>query len=160
MVFISEKIQGIVQRVIYPNPVTGWSVQRLQYYNNLGEQLTVTVNQTKIFAVHGHDRAVLHPGWNGGNKPMEKRRQIPADDQVFAMEVCFILLLHGVSLSGLVLLAFRDTGAMGTLLIIHLGLVTGFFITMPYSKFIHALYRYTALIRFAQENSDSDSAKT
>ncbi len=84
----------------------------------------------------------------------------PADDQAFAMEVCFILLLHGVSLSGLVLLAFRDTGAMGTLLIIHLGLVTGFFITMPYSKFIHALYRYTALIRFAQENSDSDSRKT
>jgi len=34
---------------------------------------------------------------------------------------------------------------------VHLGAVFGFFLTMPYSKFVHGLYRYAALVRYAQE---------
>jgi len=79
----------------------------------------------------------------------------PANNQAFGMDVCFILLLLSVSLSGLLLLVFRETAAMGSLLVIHLGMVTGMFITIPYSKFIHALYRYAALIKFSQEQSES-----
>jgi citrate/tricarballylate utilization protein len=50
-----------------------------------------------------------------------------------------------------VLLAFRETSAMGTLLVIHLGLVAGLFITAPYGKFAHVVYRYAALVRYAIE---------
>ena len=33
---------------------------------------------------------------------------------------------------------------MGTLLVIHLAVVAGLFITMPYGKFAHVVYRYAA----------------
>jgi citrate/tricarballylate utilization protein len=59
------------------------------------------------------------------------------------------LMLIGVT--GLLLLGVRATGAMGTILCLHLGLVLAFFLTMPYSKFVHGLYRTGALIRHAIE---------
>jgi citrate/tricarballylate utilization protein len=40
---------------------------------------------------------------------------------------------------------------MGLLLAIHLGVVFALFITMPYSKMVHGLYRYAALVRHARE---------
>ncbi len=56
-------------------------------------------------------------------------------------------------MTGLVLLIFRTTPMMGTLLIVHLGFVVGLFITMPYGKFIHAVFRYAALVKNAIEQS-------
>jgi citrate/tricarballylate utilization protein len=69
------------------------------------------------------------------------------------MDIGFIMLLLLTSLSGLILLAFRETAAMGILLIIHLGLVLAFFITMPLGKFVHGIYRYVALLRHNQEQT-------
>jgi len=65
-------------------------------------------------------------------------------------------LLFLTSLTGLLLLIFRETGAMGILLAVHLGIVVGLFITMPYGKFIHAAYRYAALVRNANEKLAED----
>jgi citrate/tricarballylate utilization protein len=45
----------------------------------------------------------------------------------------------------------RETGAMGPLLALHLGLVLALFVTLPYGKFVHAIYRYAALVRYALE---------
>ena len=47
--------------------------------------------------------------------------------------------------------------AMGTLLAVHLGIVVALFLTMPYGKFVHAIYRYAALIRFSIEQSGEGS---
>ncbi|MFM7703795.1 MAG: tricarballylate utilization protein TcuB, partial [Rubrivivax sp.] len=55
------------------------------------------------------------------------------------------------SLTGLLLLALRDTGAMALFLAIHLGFVLAFFLTMPYGKFAHGLYRGVALLKWAVE---------
>jgi citrate/tricarballylate utilization protein len=49
------------------------------------------------------------------------------------------------------LLLLRDTAAMGALLALHLGVVFALFITLPYGKFVHGLYRYLALVRYAAE---------
>ncbi|WP_340116807.1 tricarballylate utilization 4Fe-4S protein TcuB [Pelagibius sp. 7325] len=60
-----------------------------------------------------------------------------------------LLLLTG--LSGLVLTVLRDTELLGLFLVLHLGLVMGLFLAMPYGKFIHGFYRIQALVGFALE---------
>jgi citrate/tricarballylate utilization protein len=75
----------------------------------------------------------------------------PAAERMWNIDVAFLVLLFLTSLSGFGLLAFRETPAMGTLLIIHLGIVAGLFMTAPYSKFAHVVYRYAALVRYAIE---------
>ena len=75
----------------------------------------------------------------------------PAEEQMRSMDVTFLLLLFLTSVTGLLLLALRGTAAMGTLLVIHLGIVAGLFITLPYGKFAHVVYRYAALVRYAIE---------
>jgi citrate/tricarballylate utilization protein len=73
------------------------------------------------------------------------------DREQTGMAVGFLVLLLLLGVTGLALLAFRETRAMGTLLALHLGVVLAFFVTMPYGKFVHALYRFAALARFHLE---------
>jgi citrate/tricarballylate utilization protein len=75
----------------------------------------------------------------------------PADASMLKMDVAFLVLLLLTSFTGLALLAFRETSTMGTLLVIHLGVVAALFITLPYGKFAHVIYRYAALLRYAIE---------
>jgi citrate/tricarballylate utilization protein len=60
-------------------------------------------------------------------------------------------MLFITGLTGLALLLLRDTAAMGPLLALHLGVVFSLFITMPYGKFVHGIYRFVALVRYARE---------
>lgn len=80
----------------------------------------------------------------------------PAGATMLNMDLAFLLLLFLTSLTGLALLAFRETAAMGTLLVIHLGVVAGLFITLPYGKFVHVVYRYAALVRYSIEQSRAE----
>jgi citrate/tricarballylate utilization protein len=75
----------------------------------------------------------------------------PAEERMLSMDVAFLGLLFLTSLTGMLLLGLRETAAMGTLLVIHLGMVAGLFITIPYGKFAHVVYRYAALVRYAIE---------
>jgi len=83
----------------------------------------------------------------------EKRRLLPAvrHEAGLGMDYAFIVSLFLVSASGLVLLAVRETSLMGITLAIHLGLVYGFFLILPFSKFVHGLYRFAALVASAGE---------
>ena len=81
----------------------------------------------------------------------------PAAESMIAMDVAFLLLLFLTSLTGILLLAMRETAAMPMLLVVHLGMVAGLFITAPYGKFVHVFYRYTALIRYAIEQQRTTS---
>ncbi|MFK3683601.1 tricarballylate utilization 4Fe-4S protein TcuB [Pseudomonas sp. NPDC088890] len=73
------------------------------------------------------------------------------------MDRAFLLLLLLVSATGLVLLGLRDTAAMAVLLAIHLGTVMALFITLPYGKFAHGLFRSAALLKFAIEKRRPNS---
>ena len=86
-----------------------------------------------------------------------KRRRDPAiaDSKQDSSDVSFIVLLFLTSLTGLLLLALRETAAMSVLLRVHLGIVLGLFLTLPYGKFVHGVYRSAALIRSALETARS-----
>jgi len=75
------------------------------------------------------------------------------------MDRGFIALLFLVSLSGLALLAGRETSALALLLATHLGLVMAFFLTMPYSKFAHGIFRSAALLKSAIEKRQPNTLK-
>jgi citrate/tricarballylate utilization protein len=77
----------------------------------------------------------------------------PAESRMLAMDVAFLVLLGVTSLTGLILLVLRETPAMGMFLAVHLGSVAGLFLTLPYGKFAHVVYRYAALIRNALEQA-------
>ncbi|WPH11973.1 tricarballylate utilization 4Fe-4S protein TcuB [Variovorax paradoxus] len=67
------------------------------------------------------------------------------------MDRGFIALLLLTSVTGLALLAWRDTGFMALLLAVHLGVVMALFLTLPYGKFAHGIFRSAALLKFAIE---------
>jgi citrate/tricarballylate utilization protein len=67
------------------------------------------------------------------------------------MDRGFIALLLLTSTTGLALLVWRDTSAMGLLLAVHLGVVMALFLTLPYGKFAHSVYRSAALLKFSIE---------
>ncbi len=76
-------------------------------------------------------------------------RRDPAhgDQSQKTMDRAFIVLLLLISISGLGLLAYRDTVSMSIWLVVHLGFVMGLFLTMPYGKFAHGFYRLAALLK-------------
>ena len=80
-----------------------------------------------------------------------KRDPVLTDTAHRGMSTAFILMLFLTGVTGLLLLALRDTAAMGMLLAIHLGFVMGLFLSLPYGKFMHGLYRFLALVKYAGE---------
>ena len=75
------------------------------------------------------------------------------DSNQNGMDISFLALLFSTSATGLLLLALRETSAMSLLLAIHLGIVLALFVTLPYGKFVHAIYRVAALVRYALERN-------
>jgi len=80
-----------------------------------------------------------------------RRHPLHGDPAQRPMDRAFIVLLFATSITGLALLALRDTRAMALLLAVHLGCVMALFLTLPYGKFAHAVYRVAALLKFAIE---------
>ena len=85
---------------------------------------------------------------------LNRRKRDPAasDPEQQGLDRGFVLALLLTSATGLLLLAARDTRAMGLLLIVHLAAVMTLFLTLPYGKFVHALYRTAALVQYARES--------
>ena len=90
-------------------------------------------------------------------KAKQSRDPALQDESRKGMDVAFLVMLLLTGLTGLLLLFLRATPAMGLLLAIHLGVVFGLFLTMPYGKFMHGLYRFLALVRYAHERQEQES---
>jgi citrate/tricarballylate utilization protein len=80
-----------------------------------------------------------------------KRHPLAGDARQRPMDRGFIALLLLTSASGLALMLLRDTSLMTALLALHLGVVMALFLTLPYGKFAHGIYRSAALLKWAVE---------
>jgi citrate/tricarballylate utilization protein len=67
------------------------------------------------------------------------------------MDYLFLITLGLTALTGMLTLILRTTAAMGSMLILHLALIAALFVTAPYGKFVHFVYRSLALIRYEIE---------
>ncbi|MBV9329227.1 MAG: tricarballylate utilization 4Fe-4S protein TcuB [Chloroflexi bacterium] len=71
----------------------------------------------------------------------------PADGRSLNLDWLFLLSLNVVAITGMLLLILRETPAMGVLLVVHLATVLALYVSAPYGKFAHFLYRYAALVQ-------------
>jgi len=76
------------------------------------------------------------------------------DQNSSAMDLAFLILLLLTSATGLVLMVVGDTSFVGLALAVHLGAILALFITMPYGKFVHGIYRFITLVAHAMEQRD------
>jgi citrate/tricarballylate utilization protein len=77
----------------------------------------------------------------------QRSDRAPADDQTLKLDWLFLVSLDVVSISGMLLLVLRDTPIMGVLLVVHLATVLALYVSAPYGKFAHFVYRYAALVQ-------------
>jgi len=63
------------------------------------------------------------------------------------MDLGFIALLWLTAWSGLLLIAVKASSYLPLVLATHLGLVMALFLTLPYGKFAHGIFRMAALLR-------------
>ena len=80
-----------------------------------------------------------------------RRHPLHGDAAQKPMDLGFIALLFLTSASGLALWWARGTPALALLLSLHLGAVMALFLTLPYGKFAHGVFRSAALLRHAVE---------
>jgi citrate/tricarballylate utilization protein len=84
-----------------------------------------------------------------------RRDQRIIDSGQDGMDLALIVLLVASAITGLALMALRSTSAMSPLLAVHLSVVAALFVTLPFGKFVHGIYRSAALFRNALEQRDS-----
>jgi citrate/tricarballylate utilization protein len=86
----------------------------------------------------------------------DRRITDPGQD---GMDLSLIGLLIASGITGWALLLLRSTHAMSALLAIHLGIVLALFISLPFGKFVHGIFRAAALLRNALEQRDGDQSE-
>lgn len=80
-----------------------------------------------------------------------RAERAPAERGETVLNMVFLVALAMVAVTGLALLALRESPAMGPLLIVHVGLVVGLIAALPAAKSLHAPFRAAALLRAAAE---------
>jgi citrate/tricarballylate utilization protein len=75
----------------------------------------------------------------------------PAAATASSMDYVFLVTLGLTALTGMLTLILRATSAMGSILVLHLACIAALFVSAPYGKFVHAVYRTLALIRYEIE---------
>jgi citrate/tricarballylate utilization protein len=77
----------------------------------------------------------------------------PAAAAASGMDYVFLVTLGLTALTGMMTLILRAAPAMGSILVLHLACIAALFLSAPYGKFVHAVYRTLALIRYEFEQA-------
>jgi citrate/tricarballylate utilization protein len=86
-----------------------------------------------------------------------RRHPLQGDAAQRPMDRGFIALLFLAAASGLALMLSRGTSALPLVLCVHLGAVMALFLTLPYGKFAHGIFRSAALLKWAIEKRQPNS---
>jgi citrate/tricarballylate utilization protein len=86
-----------------------------------------------------------------------RRKPLHGDAAQRPMDRGFIALLFLAAASGLALMLSRGTPALPLMLCVHLGAVMALFLTLPYGKFSHGIFRSAALLKWAIEKRQPNS---
>ena len=78
----------------------------------------------------------------------------PAAAAAAGMDYVFLVTLGLTALTGMLTLVLRAASAMGSILVLHLACIAALFISAPYGKFVHAVYRTLALVRYEIEQEE------
>ncbi len=73
--------------------------------------------------------------------------------ELVEFDVAFLVTIGLSALTGMLLLVLRSGPEMPGLLVIHLAVLATLYVTAPYGKFAHFVYRYVALVRNQLEQS-------
>ena len=73
--------------------------------------------------------------------------------ELVEFDVAFLVTVGLSAFTGMLLLPFRDSQLMPVLLVIHLSILATLYVTAPYGKFAHFVYRYVALVQNQVEGS-------
>ena len=76
------------------------------------------------------------------------------DSMSIDMDYVLLGMLFFASISGLMLMCFKESMLLAVLLWFHLSCVLTFFIMIPYSKFLHVFYRFMALYKYNAEEAN------
>ena len=91
-------------------------------------------------------------GGTAGLLWLRKQRPAALHDQAQTfLDAGFTWLLLITGATGLMLLVWRESTWMPTLLALHLGPVLALFLLLPYGKFVHGIYRALALVKYRRE---------
>lgn len=71
----------------------------------------------------------------------------PSFKKMLSLDTAFLITLDITSITGFLVLLLRSSSAMGSMFLLHLGLVLTLFLTAPYGKFAHAFYRFASLVK-------------
>ena len=71
--------------------------------------------------------------------------------QMLRMDTAFLVVFDLVSITGMLLLALRDSPLMPALLLAHFATLAGLYATIPYGKFVHVVYRLLVLFQNHRE---------
>jgi citrate/tricarballylate utilization protein len=82
--------------------------------------------------------------------------QVTSFSQMTIKDYGLLVALAFLALSGLTVLLTRDTAAFGLALLIHLAALVEAFAMAPYSKFMHVVFRFCALIRDELERAAAE----
>lgn len=73
--------------------------------------------------------------------------KVTSFSQMTIKDYGLLVALAFLALSGLAVLLTRDTAAYGIVLLVHLAALVEAFAMAPYSKFVHVVFRFSALVR-------------
>lgn len=97
-----------------------------------------------LFGIAGGGALIL--GTSGLLALKWRLRSPAANRPMLSMDLVFLGNLDAVAVSGMLTLLLRGTALLGPILGLHIACLFALYVTAPYGKFVHSVYRFAAIL--------------